>query len=150
MRLFVVAVAGSLVSGRDGNAGGMKVRRIMSGLFAVMLSGCGSAAQNSDVGFVHTGLSTPVIAIGTNAVEIVESGPAASSADQEVTGYSCRNKVWDPSPSRDNAISLMKNQASERGFTAIHSIKVFDDPFSVAKNCWSGIQATGIAFNPKK
>ncbi len=117
---------------------------------AIGLPGCGTIAQNSDIGPIHTGLSGPTVIPDTPTVEIVETGPAASAIDQEVTGYSCKNKVWDTSPSRENAIALMKKQAAERGYSAIHSVKVFDDPFSVAKNCWSGIQATGIAFNQPK
>jgi hypothetical protein len=79
-------------------------------------------------------------------VTIVDKGPPLAKEDQRVIGTSCKNKVWDPDPSRENAINLMKRQAADRGYNAIHSVQVIDDPAAVLKNCWSALIASGIAF----
>ncbi|MCF1452268.1 hypothetical protein ACQZ61_04225 [Agrobacterium vitis] len=124
-----------------------RVTRI--GLVAALgagLSGCGSTAQNSDVGLVHTGLGGRAPIADVSAVEITETGPALAKEDQRVMGTSCRNKAWDPEPSRDNAINLMKQQAVSRGYNAVHSVKVFNDPAALVKNCWSALIASGIAY----
>lgn len=118
-------------------------------LFAtIALASCGTLARNSEVP------NAPYLGVGDRLepdmnvpVRIVDSGPSATSERQHVEGYSCKNKLWDPDPSRENAIALMKRQASERGYNAIHSVLVEPDNASVGKNCWSGISATGIAFN---
>lgn len=109
------------------------------------LSGCGSAAQNSDVGHFHVGLGVDPVKEVTS-VETTTDAVDGATSSAEVTGYSCKNKIWDPSPSRENAINLMKAQAESMGYSKIHSVKVFDDPFSPINNCWSGIKATGVAY----
>jgi len=113
----------------------------------LVLSGCGTIAQNSDVGLIHTGLAGRPSVTDPTGVTVVEAGPALSDEKQRVMGTSCKNKLWDPAPSRDNALALMKKQAAERGYNAVHSVTVFSDPTAIAKNCWSALVASGIAFN---
>lgn len=110
------------------------------------LSGCGTTAPNADVNRGLTGLSgrTAVVADETNVV-IADSGPSVAEGGRKVSGLSCKNKIWDPAPSRDNAIALMKRQAAELGFATVHSVQVRNDPSAIAKNCWSAIIAEGIA-----
>lgn len=68
-----------------------------------------------------------------------------------VKGTSCQNKLWDPKPSSERAILLLKRQAKELGFTKVHSVRTIDDPTAYVKNCWSAILAFGTAYNePKK
>lgn len=125
----------------------MRRRSIMAVIGLLILSGCGSVAPNTDVGLVHTGLAGRPVIEDPTGVAIVESGPALSDEKQRVIGTSCKNKLWDPEPSRDNALALMKRQAAERGYNAVHSVKVFSDPTAIAKNCWSALIASGIAFD---
>lgn len=108
------------------------------------LSGCGTMAENADVGIVHIG-GVPKVA-DTAAVQIVETGPPLGAATKAVIGTSCKNKLWDPPASADNAIALMKRQAESLGFNAIHSMRTVLDPTAITKNCWEAVIATGIAF----
>lgn len=125
----------------------MKPTRVSALLVPLaILSGCGSTAMNSDVGLVHTGLAGRPAIADPIGVTIVETGPALSDEKQRVMGTSCKNKLWDPSPSRENALALMKQQAAERGYNAVHSVTVFPDATALAKNCWSALVASGIAF----
>ncbi len=64
----------------------------------------------------------------------------------EMTGMSCKNKIWDPAPTKESAISALKRQASEAKMNRIYIVKVEDDKSARANNCWSAILATGIAF----
>jgi len=111
------------------------------------LAACGTTpGVNSDVPNVgYVGVERPTIADDT-AVQIVDAGPAMNDVNQRVGGTSCKNKMWDPAPSEENAINLMKRQAAERGYNAIHSMKVGPDGAALMKNCWSAIHASGIAF----
>lgn len=124
------------------------MRLIRSGmlLMGAGLAGCGTVAPNSDVGLVHTGLEGKIIVSDNTGVAIVDTGPSLNDEKQRVMGTSCKNKLWDPEPSRENALALMKQQAAARGYNAVHSVKVFSDPTAIAKNCWSAIVASGIAF----
>jgi len=114
----------------------------------MLLAGCGTKAQNADVPQgVYLG-GRPAIA-DTADVQIVETGPSVQDGGRRVGGTSCKNKVWDPAPSRDNAIALMKKQAQSLGFNAIHSVEVRNEAAAVMLNCWSAIVASGIAFKQK-
>ncbi|RYC10048.1 hypothetical protein [Ciceribacter ferrooxidans] len=119
-------------------------------ILPLALSACGTVAQNSDVGLVHTGLAGPVKIADNAVVEIVDGGPPLTDEKQRVMGTSCRNKLWDAPPSKENAIALMKRQAADRGYNAVHSVKVFSDPSALAKNCWSALIASGIAFSKEQ
>lgn len=127
--------------------GVMKIRGTVL-LFTFTLCACGTLAQNSEVP------NAPYLGIGDRrqpgqnvAVKIVDTGPEAIDDRQHVEGYSCKNKLWDPAPSRENAVAFMKTQAAEWGYNSIHSVVVSTDEASMAKNCWAGIVATGVAFN---
>ncbi|WP_018688716.1 hypothetical protein [Ahrensia kielensis] len=122
----------------------MKRAIILTGLLVV--SGCGTTAQNADV---NQGLALKANAVAeVSNVQVFETGPAGTSWRNEVKGVSCKNKLYDPAPSEANALNLMKKQAAERGFNAVHSVTVNNlGAAAVAINCWSALEAKGVAFN---
>ena len=126
----------------------MRGKAIPFGACALILTACGATAPNTDVaqGFVPISGRTAVVPDDA-PVSVVASGPAVEAGGRRVFGTSCKNKLYDPAPSRDNALALMKRQAAELGFNAVHSVEVKDDPSPIAKNCWSAIVAEGVAFN---
>ena len=91
----------------------------------------------------------PTIADASGVV-VTEAGPAPTKEDQRVEGTSCKNKAWDPAPSEANAVNLMKQQAAARGYNAVHSVKVANDPAAITKNCWSALVASGVAYQSAK
>jgi len=107
-------------------------------------SGCGTTpGLNTDVpNGVYAGAARPV-PTDPGGITITDDGPRG----KQVYGISCKNKMWDPNPSRENAIALMKQQAKSQGFNAIHTVIVNDEGASLLKNCWSSLQAYGIAYN---
>lgn len=119
-------------------------RFVVVGFMVLTLSGCGTVSENSDVGLLHVAGRSVIGDV--SAVEITAAGPALTNEKQRVIGSSCMNKMWDPPPSRDNAINLMKRQAAERGYNAVHSVTVLNDPAALVKNCWSALIASGIAY----
>ncbi|WP_174804345.1 hypothetical protein [Martelella limonii] len=122
----------------------MKRFIIMAACLAPLAS-CGTVAENADVG---VGFSMGQRAIEpVEEVQIVETGPRQTDPKQRVEGYSCKNKLWDPRASKDNAVNLMKKQAKDRGYNTVHSVTVANDPMAPIKNCWEGIMARGIAFS---
>jgi len=117
-------------------------------LFAlVVLTGCGSVAPNSDVkqGFIGASGRTEVVA-DESQVAAFDTGPSVQDGGRRVFGTSCKNMMWDPAPMESNALALMKRQALEFGFNAVHSVQVRKDTSALIKNCWSAIVAEGVAF----
>lgn len=115
-------------------------------LAVAIVSGCGTTADNSDVG-QGINLAGQTSVADTTPVTIAATGPALGSGGTAVDSYSCKNKMWDPAPSEANATALLKRKAMELGFSSIHSVKIEPDANPIARNCWAGIKASAIAFN---
>lgn len=108
-----------------------------------ILASCGSTVTNTDkpTGIYIAGASTVT---GDFSVNVVETKPQAGGA--EVSGVSCKNKFWEPAPSNDVAISVLKREVRKAGFENVYIVSVEPDPNALLKNCWSAIIARGIAF----
>jgi hypothetical protein len=103
---------------------------------AFLLAGCGSFAPNSDVLVgIHTGhIERPAIP-DNQSVKLVRREPPPAAGGKDVSGTSCKNKLWESEPSEDNAIALMMRQAAEMGMDVIYVAKVGNDPAALAMNC---------------
>lgn len=104
-------------------------------------SACGSFAPN-------TNASAPINVVGTSrtdtsGIEVVDYAP--NSAIQ-MTGIDCRNKMWDPVPTASRAIEVLKAQAQSAGKSKVMVRSVKGHPSPIAINCWSAMEATGLAF----
>ncbi len=68
----------------------------------------------------------------------------------EVTGNSCRNLLWDPEPSREDALNQMRYWALERGANGLAEMRC-EEPggFSLATNCWESLTCTAKALRIK-
>lgn len=116
---------------------------------AMIVAGCGTTpGVNADVqNVVALNVGGRPVPADVPGVSETASGPEATDARQKVSGVSCKNKMWDPAPSRDAAIRMMKAQAAERGYTAVHSVKVRNaGPDALAMNCWNALVASGVAY----
>jgi len=114
---------------------------------ALALAGCGSYAKNSDVPMgIHSGVGPRSSIPDTATVALVNTPPRAGSPTVQVTGTSCKNKLWEADPSKDNAIALMKRQAAEAGMNRVTQVSVESVSASVLMNCWSAITAKGVAY----
>lgn len=113
----------------------------------VALTGCGSLASNSDVPTgIYTGVAGRPTIADSPSVKTVDSPSIRRSGGAEVFGTSCKNKIWEPEPSKENAIALMKRQAADLGMNVVYSVSVQSDATALLKNCWSAITAAGKAF----
>lgn len=65
-----------------------------------------------------------------------------------VEGISCKNKTWDPAPTKVDAINQAKYWAHELGADALLNIQC-DHPkgMSTAYNCWESITCTAQAIS---
>ncbi len=121
----------------------MKLRfgRICSFVSITALGACGSFAPN-------TNASDPVNVVGTTmqdaaGVQVVDYAPSSAIM---MTGIDCRNKMWDPVPTAARAIEVLKAQAKSAGKTRVMVRSVDAHPSPLSINCWSAMEARGLAF----
>lgn len=123
------------------------MRCLSVALLCLGIAGCGTSAHNADVpAGVYTGLAGKPDIGDTSRVAVVPTGPSIEQGGKAVSGTSCKNKVWEPAPSEENAIALMKREAEGLSLNAVHSVSVDPDATALLKNCWSAVVAKGIAF----
>lgn len=82
---------------------------------------------------------------GEFGVQLADAPPGTGG--EQVSGVSCKNKIWDPSPSKEAAIAVMRREAAEAGFNRVYVRSVQPAGNAILMNCWSAIEAKGIAFN---
>ncbi|MBR9837013.1 MAG: hypothetical protein GYB50_03860 [Rhodobacteraceae bacterium] len=82
---------------------------------------------------------------GSSGVAIATSAPAAGG--QAVSGVSCKNKIWEPEPTREVAISVLQREAAKAGYDSVYVTEVGPAANALGMNCWAAIEAKGIAFD---
>lgn len=122
----------------------MKLRGTL-GVFALFgLMACGSTVSNTDKPTgVYIAGATEVT--GDFGVSTSERRPQTGGV--AVAGVSCKNKLWEPAPSSEVAIAVLRREARNAGYNTVYISSVEPDPNALAKNCWSAIIANGVAFN---
>lgn len=107
-----------------------------------LVSGCvGPLVDTVDVSpQVEQNLSTrvPVFMIGQD--------PPPASLIGPVEATSCKNKVWDPAASQDNALAQLRLKASQLGGTAVANVACGGDGTNLATNCWQSVNCRGTAI----
>lgn len=107
------------------------------------VTACGPFVSNTDrPSGLYVGGGAPVS--GDFGVAMVDQAPEGGV---QVEGISCRNKVWDPAPTDDSAIAVLRRETAEAGYNAVHLVSVERVSGAMLMNCWSAIRATGLAFN---
>lgn len=107
----------------------------------VALSACGSYAPNSNA-------SSPINVVGSSAtdttgVAVANSAPATAI---ELSGIDCRNKLWNPTPTSERAIDVLKGQVKKAGLTKVKVTSVDAIKSPLGLNCWSAMEARGLAY----
>jgi hypothetical protein len=122
----------------------MKATELLPAMLFLALAACGSTVSNTDkpTGIYIAG-ATEVS--GDFGVSVSEERP--KNGGVEVSGVSCKNKLWEPAPTNEIAISVLKREVSNAGYDSVFITSVGPDPDALIKNCWSAIIAVGIAFN---
>lgn len=108
------------------------------------LAGCGATVSNTDKPSGVYLAGAPSVA-GDFNVRLVEAAPV--SGGKPVSGVSCKNKIWDPAPSNEVAISVMRREAAKAGFDSVYLQEVAPAADALLMNCWAAIEARGLAFD---
>ena len=84
-------------------------------------------------------------------VRYYEQPPHAATTVQPIRATSCKQKVWDPPASQEDAIDQLRAKAAGLGANGITKVTC-DNPegMSLSKNCWSAFtcRADAIRVNP--
>jgi len=104
---------------------------------------CAACGANSLTGAAS---SADPISASSASVEILAAAPASGSRLGEVIGISCRNKAWDPEPTQENALAILKSRAATLGGNALVDVRYEKGIFNPLENCWHSIKAYGTAY----
>jgi uncharacterized protein YbjQ (UPF0145 family) len=77
-------------------------------------------------------------------VAVVSDLSGKSLGNIEAT--SCKNLMWDPAPTEEDALAQLKVKAANLGGNAVANVTYRHDGTSLNTNCWSSITATGVAL----
>ena len=114
----------------------MKSRKLLVFISIIFLSGClGATVSNTDKPTgLYTGLNG-VPAVAETNVELVQTSPANTGL--EVEGVSCKNKLWEPAPTKEAAIQVAKLEAAKAGYTKLRvtSVKKGGNVIDLRRNC---------------
>ena len=71
-------------------------------------------------------------------VRYYEKQPDGSTLLQPIRATSCKQKIWDPGASQEDAIDQLRAKAAQLGGNGITNLTC-DDPegMTLSKNCWS-------------
>lgn len=106
----------------------------------LLLTACGSFLPIKEVS--PQSFSLPIYKKG-------DTYPKVSEYLNIVVGHSCKNKLWDKEPSKDDAIKQLKNNAYLLDAESVVEVVFNTRNTSLATNCWSSIKATGQAVKFK-
>ena len=131
-----------------GGEGNKVMKHIAVAFLALSLSACGALVANTDTPQgVYLGIGDRPAISDEPSVRIVrDTAPPSNVTGLSVSGTSCKNKIWDPEPTTENALTVLKRQAKAAGMNTVYLRSIGDDPMAIAKNCWSAITATGVAI----
>lgn len=81
-------------------------------------------------------------------VRIVETAPEKVGRFSNLSATLCRGDSFQGSPSRENALLLLRMRAFSNGFLFLHSVTVAPVDGPIAESCRGGVRALGVGFTP--
>lgn len=122
----------------------MKTAIVLAALVA--LSGCMSAF----VPVLNPDDLTPARVAASQRVRIFEAGesyPDVAAELEQVTGYSCRQKMWEPSATPEAALRALRIRAADLGGDGVIRVTyaTHKSGLNFRTNCWSAVRAEGMA-----
>jgi hypothetical protein len=75
-----------------------------------------------------------------------ERPPLGYKEVRSVQAWSCKNKLWEPPATKENAIKQLKLVAHRLGATAIMDIEFGGHGTSLSTNCWNSVIVVGMAI----
>ncbi len=79
-------------------------------------------------------------------VQTLASIPAGAKVIGEAQAISCKSKAWDPDPSEENALQLLKSKAEQMNGSAVVNVAYTKGLVNPILNCWLSITATGTVI----
>lgn len=121
---------------------GRRLAAVTCLVVTVALSGCGPFVERHEV-------TQETAARLDDEIKVYEPAELASLRYTTLYGlesWSCKNKFWDPDPTRSDAVTQMKLKAREAGATGIKDIYCSSEGTSLGTNCWSSLRCVGTAI----
>lgn len=112
----------------------------------LLLAGCSTA------GVVPTATSNSIADLSQYAstnglVSVSETSPAGGKALGPVEVYACQAHSFDPPPTDDLALAMLKAEAAKRGARVLVGVQLQRQNIDMARNCYWTIHATAEAYS---
>lgn len=79
-------------------------------------------------------------------VTVVDAKPEQAAYLGPTQATSCQRYQWDPEPTNEIALTLLKAAAANKGANTIMDVTYSRSNISLAQNCFGNVTAKGIAF----
>lgn len=125
----------------------MKIGRSAAAFaFAAALAGCASATPTAPVSYSTV---SPELAAAGGGVTVL---PASEGYDTitPVTALACQRAKWDPVPTEEYALALLKQEAAKKGADGLTDVTFTKGMVSVTGNCWQNIRAKATAVKARQ
>jgi uncharacterized protein YbjQ (UPF0145 family) len=85
-------------------------------------------------------------ALNVRVVRTGDEAPKVLQALGQVAGNSCKNLMWDPPPSTNDALLRMRIEAAKRGANVVMDVACNQaGTDALGTNCWSSVSCKGVA-----
>jgi hypothetical protein len=117
----------------------------VSSVIALVMAGCASTGVTTTAPITYAVPTTEQLAAASSVV-VVAVAPAGSVSLGTVDAYACQYAMYDPQPTNELAVVLLRIEATKIGATFITSVKTSQSNVDLARNCLTTIHATGLAM----
>lgn len=117
------------------------MKRAMTAILGAMLAGCGSFVE-----VVKVDEANAAAVAGVKVLTREQLGGRKTEMVQTISATSCKNKLWDPEPTRENAIEQLRVKAARIGADTVTNLFCRDEPTTnLGTNCWSAVVCEAAA-----
>jgi uncharacterized protein YbjQ (UPF0145 family) len=119
------------------------VRKVAIGCLVLGVSGCAVTVP----GGTTDPAKFPAESVQKAAtVSLVDIKPDGSQYLGPVQATSCQRYQWEPEPTNEIALMMMKVAAANKGANTVTSVTYTRSNINLAQNCYNNITAKGLAF----
>lgn len=117
------------------------MRFLFAAALASALAGCGAFVEVVKVDETNAGAAGAVQVLTREQLQ-----GRRTEIVQTISATSCKNKLWDPAPTRENAVQQLQVKAARIGANVVTNLFCRDEPsVNLGTNCWSAVVCEAAA-----
>lgn len=118
------------------------LKTLLAASGVAMLAGCGSFVEVVDVSAARAGPAASVQVLTREQLQ-----GRKTEMVQTISATSCKNKIWDPEPTQENAVEQLRVKAARIGANTVTNLFCRPEPnVNLGTNCWSAVVCEAAAL----